>query len=369
MLAINSHLFPLQRTDTVIDESSFIRFFPRNRMQLAHNEGKELRGLHLKFQHDLTWCIVCPSRWFNTKPDCTNYLPIVKLSAVTMMNSVAADDGDYPPNPFRPQQQVYTNDYESDVYDTPSPAPSFAQPRQHQQYATATPLPAPCDPYPYTTTPQTIPSGSMNSGSASQPTSQSRWASCMACFHMSTYTAYFDVDTVDIRDRLKGSVTLFYFPDKFRSEVIGSCRSDSLKGPDLYGPLWITMTLVFFVAVRFSLVNSIDLPRVDLNYSLIILISIEFSSCHSSLPTYLLTSVRTIWKNLSMTWGTSSEQCRFVLVLSWAFHFSGGWLLSAWRCRRSCWSTGSVCMATLWLPIYQQLCFVLFPGIRGCGYV
>ena len=72
----------------------------------------------------------------------------------------------------------------------------------------------------------------------------------MSCFRMTTYAAYFDVDTIDVRDRLRGSVVLFYLPDKFRSEVVGPCRTESLKGPDLYGPLWITMTLVFFVAVR-----------------------------------------------------------------------------------------------------------------------
>lgn len=66
---------------------------------------------------------------------------------------------------------------------------------------------------------------------------------------METYMAYYDVDTKDIADRLKYSILYFYHPDKFRCEVIGAARTDSLKGPDLYGPLWITMTLVFFVAV------------------------------------------------------------------------------------------------------------------------
>ena len=61
--------------------------------------------------------------------------------------------------------------------------------------------------------------------------------------------AYFDVDTADISARIQGAVLLFYQPDKFRTEVVGASRTETLKGPDLYGPLWITMTLVFFVAV------------------------------------------------------------------------------------------------------------------------
>ena len=95
----------------------------------------------------------------------------------------------------------------------------------------------------------------MNTGATTLAPPQSRWEACVSCLHMSTYTAYFDVDTNDIGDRLLGAVKLFYLPDKFRSEVVGVCRTESLKGPDLYGPLWITMTLVFFVAVSLSFVS------------------------------------------------------------------------------------------------------------------
>ena len=48
---------------------------------------------------------------------------------------------------------------------------------------------------------------------------------------------------------MKSSMLDFYKPDYFRSEVIGTHKAGSLKGPDLYGPFWITMTLIFFVAV------------------------------------------------------------------------------------------------------------------------
>ena len=71
----------------------------------------------------------------------------------------------------------------------------------------------------------------------------------MSCLTLDTYKAYFDIDTEDVVLRLKSALLLFYLPDRFRSEVVGVVRDDNHKGPDLYGPLWVTMTLVFFVAV------------------------------------------------------------------------------------------------------------------------
>ena len=174
-----------------------------------------------------------------------------------MMNAGDGDDGDFPPNPFRSQHQSNNNNNSNDgFYSTSGQAPSFAQPPQQQQQS-FTPMPAPCDPYPYSTTTtsptptQAIPSGSMNMGATTLSAPQSRWEACKSCFQMSTYISYFDVDTSDIRDRLQGAATLFFVPDKFRIEIVGACRTETLKGPDLYGPLWITMTLVFFVAVSF----------------------------------------------------------------------------------------------------------------------
>ena len=73
---------------------------------------------------------------------------------------------------------------------------------------------------------------------------------------MQTYAQFFDVDTVDIKTRLMGALLHFYQPDYFRTNVIGVERSTNveqggagLKGPDLYGPWWITMTVVFSLAV------------------------------------------------------------------------------------------------------------------------
>lgn len=158
------------------------------------------------------------------------------------MNSTAGDDGEFPPNPFRSQhhhnQQQEQHDHDEDYFTTQAPsAPAYVNPPRHQQFASHPVPPA-------------APSGPMTMGATTPGAApQSRWEACMSCFRMSTYTAYFDVDTSDVRDRLQASVLHFYAPDKFRCEVVGPCRTESLKGPDLYGPLWITMTLVFFVAV------------------------------------------------------------------------------------------------------------------------
>ena len=107
--------------------------------------------------------------------------------------------------------------------------------------------------------------GTMDDPNA-QSTPTSYWGMCMSCFRLETYQAYFDIDTVDVRQRMVAAMTHFHQPQFFRDQVVGADPSASggpadggsgsisgaLKGPDLYGPLWITMTLIFFVAVRLS---------------------------------------------------------------------------------------------------------------------
>mmetsp|Transcript_20447 Transcript_20447/g.19664 ORF Transcript_20447/g.19664 Transcript_20447/m.19664 type:complete len:349 (-) Transcript_20447:226-1272(-) len=67
-------------------------------------------------------------------------------------------------------------------------------------------------------------------------------------FSFQTYAKYFDFDTIDIQNRIVGAVKFANTPDYFRENILGIHRSDG-KGPDLYGPIWITITLVFFVAL------------------------------------------------------------------------------------------------------------------------
>lgn len=73
----------------------------------------------------------------------------------------------------------------------------------------------------------------------------------MSCCDIQTYKRYFDVDTSDISSRIAGALMYFYIPDKFRNDILGMAPKEGVmgKGPDLYGPFWITMTLIFSVAV------------------------------------------------------------------------------------------------------------------------
>lgn len=107
---------------------------------------------------------------------------------------------------------------------------------------------------------------------------------CGGALSIEALRPYFDVDTSDIVLRMKSSVRYCIVPDGFRNEVLYSDNAWRLeyrrgtgnseeggsegegsedvvttvgdvgggsggKGPDLYGPTWITMTLVFFLAV------------------------------------------------------------------------------------------------------------------------
>jgi hypothetical protein len=79
------------------------------------------------------------------------------------------------------------------------------------------------------------------------------WGSCMNCLRLDSYTQYFDVDTADVSARLKAALTTFWKPDQFRTAVLGEAGNDNFKGPDLYGPLWVCMTLIFMIAVTSNL--------------------------------------------------------------------------------------------------------------------
>jgi len=68
------------------------------------------------------------------------------------------------------------------------------------------------------------------------------WDNITSCFNIDTYKRNFDVNTHDIKTRLVGSLLYFNVQNGFNDKVLGE------KGPDAYGPFWITMTLVFFVA-------------------------------------------------------------------------------------------------------------------------
>ena len=71
----------------------------------------------------------------------------------------------------------------------------------------------------------------------------------MTCLTLESYKIYFDIDAEDIATRVKAVMMDFYKPEHFRNNVLGTQKTDTFKGPDLYGPFWITMTLIFLIGV------------------------------------------------------------------------------------------------------------------------
>ncbi|CAL1407322.1 unnamed protein product [Linum trigynum] len=60
----------------------------------------------------------------------------------------------------------------------------------------------------------------------------------LRAFSVASYKPYFDVDTVDVLERIKDSL----FPFN------GSFNEKTTNNPDLYGPFWICTTLIFVAA-------------------------------------------------------------------------------------------------------------------------
>ncbi len=188
------------------------------------------------------------------------------------MNSTTDDFGE---NPFRS-----TAGGNGDLFfDSPNPnsfggsfggnqqqPPLQHQQQQHQQQQQQPmsfqqqPMPPTSDPFAPQPTLSTFPppSGPMQPMSAQSPhqqgqtqpaASRSVWANLMTCLTLESYKEYFDIDAEDIATRVKAVMLDFYKPEHFRNNVLGVQKTDTFKGPDLYGPFWITMTLIFFIGV------------------------------------------------------------------------------------------------------------------------
>jgi hypothetical protein len=80
-----------------------------------------------------------------------------------------------------------------------------------------------------------------------QPTTW--WGNLIMCLSLDSYKMYFDIDADDIVSRIRGVFLHFFKPEHFRNNVVGATKTEALKGPDLYGPFWITMTMIFFLGV------------------------------------------------------------------------------------------------------------------------
>lgn len=100
---------------------------------------------------------------------------------------------------------------------------------------------------------------------------------CLCCTNLDASSKQlFDVDTTDVVWRVRAALTQFYQPDYFRLTVVGdttlqaaanagtlSPSSSAMvpvadrKGPDLYGPVWLGMTLMFALAGTANIHDSI----------------------------------------------------------------------------------------------------------------
>lgn len=184
-----------------------------------------------------------------------------------MMNSTTDDFGE---NPFRSgggsnDDIFYNGNQQQQPSSGPAgfqqPQPPMQQQQQHQPQANAfAPAPVmtdssfalPSGPMQSMNSPQQGQQGyqNQNAGQMNAQSSGSWWGNCMMCLNLETYKVYFDIDVEDIVTRVKAVMLDFYKPEHFRNNVLGTQKTDTLKGPDLYGPFWITMTLIFFVGVR-----------------------------------------------------------------------------------------------------------------------
>eukprot|EP00566_Odontella_aurita_P028361 CAMPEP_0113553176 /NCGR_PEP_ID=MMETSP0015_2-20120614/15468_1 /TAXON_ID=2838 /ORGANISM="Odontella" /LENGTH=191 /DNA_ID=CAMNT_0000454217 /DNA_START=141 /DNA_END=713 /DNA_ORIENTATION=- /assembly_acc=CAM_ASM_000160 len=191
-----------------------------------------------------------------------------------MMDSQQPDEGDFPPNPFVSSTDDTSSDFQSA---TPSFA-QFAQPPPSTAVSQQQSLPMPIPPAPQlvthidpsessfapiVTNPY-VGSGAMDGGApgssardGSRMTMNSGGASGIAptdgqplrggglgpiaqvqrCCSVDTYKSYFDVDTIDVQNRIVAALLTCNIPDGFRYNVIGVNNPEG-KGPDLYGPFW-----------------------------------------------------------------------------------------------------------------------------------
>lgn len=181
-----------------------------------------------------------------------------------MMNSTVDEFGE---NPFRSSGggsgDLFFDDPQPTTTATGSSFGGNLQPQQHQQPMSfqQQPMPLASDPFapqpPMSNFPP--PSGPMQQMSPpragnTQPQPQqgaptTMWGNCMTFLTLESYKVYFDIDAEDIATRVKAVMMDFYKPEHFRNNVLGVQKTDSFKGPDLYGPFWITMTLIFLIGV------------------------------------------------------------------------------------------------------------------------
>lgn len=97
-----------------------------------------------------------------------------------------------------------------------------------------------------------------NNNQYNNNTNQSWFQRMRSCFTLASIEKHFNVDTIDIQTRITSSILYANQPNRFRQVLINSSNNNNSNNnsnnnqeitPDLYGPVWITMTLVLFLAV------------------------------------------------------------------------------------------------------------------------
>eukprot|EP00980_Cylindrotheca_fusiformis_P030911 scaffold25626_cov137-Cylindrotheca_fusiformis.AAC.2 len=191
-----------------------------------------------------------------------------------MMNS--SNNGDeFGENPFRSQTTAETDffsDSPSQFQTSPAPLyPPMQQNQQQQQFHPQgdvfTQVPQAPSSYPPATGPMDNMAPQQQQHSQMQPpVGGGCWATFMRMLDLNTYKRYFDVEAEDIVSRVKSVFLDFYKPEHFRNNVLGSQQTNGLKGPDLYGPYWVTSNMHAYLHHKSS--ESSDVFEYDINHLL-----------------------------------------------------------------------------------------------------
>jgi hypothetical protein len=190
-------------------------------------------------------------------------------------NPFRSNDGDLlgttnvnPPPPQQQQQQYVQQPWQQQQqYSIPDPGsgmtgsfslPAPSPPKQQQQFLQGT-----MDQNANYGSPSNTNNNNNESNGSDGICSIRFWTSCV---RLETYQVYFDVDTADVVARLQAALLHFYKPDYFRNCLVidaeaaaaaaaaaAAGQPAAVKGPDLYGPLWLGMTFMFLLAVTSNL--------------------------------------------------------------------------------------------------------------------
>ena len=92
--------------------------------------------------------------------------------------------------------------------------------------------------------------GAESSSSASSSSKVEAPTGMCSCFTVAYYQPFFNVNTSDVQDRLKGTLAFHQREPTFLS-VIGDT-------PDLYGPFWVATSLIFIISVTSNLARTLQ---------------------------------------------------------------------------------------------------------------